>query len=219
MNTGDIMKKVVIIGAGGFGREVIEIFKDENKIEKKWDILGFIDDDPNILGKNINGFPVLGGLDWLTESNDKIECVISIGDPKTKKSIADKLKNTDVDFVNAIHPSVIMSEFVELGKDVIIGAGCILTVNIKVGNHVILNLNCTVGHDTIVEDYCSIMPAVKINGENHLQKGVYVGTGATFIHRISVGAWTTIGAGATVIKNIPENVVAVGIPAKVVKTK
>jgi serine acetyltransferase len=90
-------------------------------------------------------------------------------------------------------------------------------VNIKIGNHVIINLNCTIGHDTIIEDYCSIMPTVIINGNNHLSEGVYVGTGTTFIHQISVGAWTTIGAGAVVVNNIPGNVLALGVPAKVHK--
>ncbi len=213
------MKKVVVVGAGGFGREAIEIFKDINKIEKKWDILGFIDDDPAIHDKYINGFPIIGGLNWLIENSKEIRCVITIGDPKTKKLIADKLENNGINFINAIHPSVIMSEYVELGKDVIICAGNILTVNIKVGSHVILNINSTVGHDTIIEDYCSIMPTVKINGNNHLYKGVYVGTGASFIHQVSVGMWTTIGAGAVVTKDIPPNVVAVGVPAKVIRRK
>jgi len=212
------MNKVVVIGAGGFGREVIEIFKDENKIEKKWDILGFIDDNPEMNGKCINGFPVIGGLDRLIEDNDKeIGCVIAIGEPKTKKLIADKLEATGINFVNAIHPSVIMSEYVELGKGLIICAGTILTVNIKIGNHVLININSTVGHDTVIEDYCSIMPTVKINGNNHLNEGVYIGTGATFIHQTSVGEWTTIGAGAVVVEDIPKNVVAVGVPAKVIK--
>ncbi|MBU4189366.1 MAG: acetyltransferase [Candidatus Thermoplasmatota archaeon] len=214
------MNKVVVVGCGGFGREVIEIFKDQNKGKKKWDILGFVDDDPNTHGKYINDFPVLGGISWLIENHhNEIGCVIAIGEPKTKKLTADKLESNKINFVNAIHPSVIMSEYVELGKDVIICAGSILTVNIKIGNHVIININSTVGHDTVIEDYCSIMPTVKINGDNHLYEGVYVGTGATFIHQVSVGGWTTIGAGAVVVNNIPENVIAVGIPAKMIKQK
>lgn len=212
------MKKVVVVGAGGFGREVMEIFKDENKIGKKWDIVGFIDEDLAIHGKCINGFPVIGGLDWLIENNSKeIGCVIAVGNPKTKKLIVDKLKNNEINFVNAIHPSVMMSEYVELGEDVIICAGTILTVNITIGNHVIININSTIGHDAIIKDYCSIMPTVKISGNNQLHKGVYVGTGATLIHQISVGMWTTIGAGAVVVNDIPGNVVAIGVPAKAIK--
>ena len=80
------MKKVVIVGAGGFGREVIEIFKDQNCFERKWEILGFIDENSNLWEKAINNFPILGGLDWF-ENNRDVGCVVAIGDPKTKKRI------------------------------------------------------------------------------------------------------------------------------------
>ncbi len=212
------MKKIVVVGAGGFGREVIEIFKDCNKIKKEWDILGFVDDTPSLLGKYINGYPVLGDIGWLIQNSYEINCVIAVGDPRGKKQIAEKLEKSEVNFVSAIHPSVIMSEFVEFGRDVIICAGCILTVNIKIENHVCININSTIGHDVIIEDYSCIMPSVKISGNVVLKKGSYIGTGAAFIPKISVGKWSIVGAGAVAISNIPDNVVAVGIPAKVVKS-
>ncbi len=80
-------KSVVIIGAGGFGREVIEIFKDNNKQKKKWNILGFIDSNIELKGKSVNNYPVLGGLDWF-ESHKDVECVCAIGEPKKKKKAA-----------------------------------------------------------------------------------------------------------------------------------
>jgi len=212
------MKSVVIVGAGGFAREVLEIFKDQNKQKKQWNILGFIDENKDTHGRIINKIPILGGLDWFKDNID-VYCVVAIGSPEVRKKIVEKLKKMNVKFCNAIHPSVIMSEFVEFGEGVMIGAGTILTVNIKIGNHVIINLNCIVGHDTIIEDYCSIQPTVEVNGCNHLSEGVYVGTGATFIHQQSVGAWSIIGAGSVVVKNIPSGVVAVGVPSKVIKKR
>lgn len=213
------MKKVVVIGAGGFGREVIEIFKDQNKIDKQWEILGFVDDNQETWGKIVNGYPVLGNLGWLVANRESVGCVCAIGEPPVKKKVVDYLESTKVWFHNAIHPSVIMSEYVDLGQDVIICAGSILTVNINIGNHVMININSTVGHDAIIEDYCSLMPTAIINGNNHLHKGVYVGTGATFIHQVSVGEWTTIGAGAVVVRDIESYVVAMGSPARVTKRK
>ncbi len=213
------MKRVTVVGAGGFGREVIEIFNDQNKINKQWEILGFVDDDEDKRGKIFNGHPVLGNLSWLVENRANIGCVCAIAEPLAKKKVVDYLENVGVEFHRAIHPSVIMSEHVDLGSDVIICAGSILTVNIKIGNHVIININSTIGHDTIIEDYCSLMPAVIINGNNHLYSGAYIGTGATFIHQISVGEWTTIGAGAVVVSDIESNAVATGAPAKVIKRK
>ena len=214
------MKSVVIVGVGGFGREVLEIFKAQNKISKTRDILGFIDEDKQLHGKIMNGYPVLGGLDWLREhNNNNLGCVCAIGTCETRKQVVEKLQEIGVNFYNAIHPSVIMSEFVELGKDVMICAGSILTVNIKIGDHVHINLNSTIGHDAVIGSYCTINPIVAINGNNHLAEGVYVGTGATFIQGISAGSWSTIGAGAVVIEHIPERVVTVGVPAKVIERK
>ena len=212
------MNSVVIVGAGGFGREVLEIFKDHNRVSKTWNILGFIDENKELHGKMVNGYPVLGGLDWLRKHNSNdLGCVCAIGACETRKRVVEKLEEVGINFCNAIHPSVIMSEFVELGQDVIICAGSILTVNISIGNHVHIDTNCTVAHDAVIGDYCRLNPGVRINGENHLGEGVYVGTGGTFIQKVSVGNWATIGAGAVVIDDIPERVVAVGVPAKVVK--
>jgi sugar O-acyltransferase (sialic acid O-acetyltransferase NeuD family) len=214
------VKSVVIIGAGGFGREVLEIFKDQNKISKRWNILGFLDENKQLHGKTLNGYPVLGGLDWLREhNNDNLGCVVAIGTCEIRKLVVKKLQKVGVNFYNAVHPSVIMSDSVEMGTDVIICAGSILTVNIKIGDHVHINLNCTIGHDAVIGSYCTINPIAAINGNNHLGEGVYVGSGATFIQAVSIGSWSTIGAGAVVTVDIPEKVTAVGVPAKVIKSK
>ncbi len=212
------MEKVVIVGAGGFGREVIEIFKDQNKIKKHWDIIGFIDETPSLQGKTINNYPILGGLEWIEINRKNVGYIVAIGDPKGREKIIERLESMGVYFVNAIHPTVVMSESVKLGIGVIICAGTILTVNISIGNHVIININSTIGHDVVIDDYCSIMPNVTISGNDKLCTGVYTGTGAILIEKISIGEWTTIGAGSVVLKNIPKNVVAVGIPANVIKT-
>ena len=214
------MEKIVVVGAGGFSREVAEIFKDQAKLNSKRIkkmVIGFVDDDPKFIGKSLNGIPILGNIDWLIEKQKDAMCVVAIGDPKIKKNIVEKLIKANMKFTNAIHPSVIMSDSVVLGEGDIICAGCVLTVNIRIGNHVILNLLTTIGHDAVIDDYCSIMPGVRINGENHLHQGVYVGTGSSFAHQVEIGEWSTLGAGAVVIGDIPDHVLAVGVPATVKK--
>jgi len=214
------VEKVVIIGAGSFGREVIEIFKCQNKEKKSWDILGFLDDNKKLHEKEFNGFSVLGGLEWL-KSNDSenLYCVIAIGTPKIQRIVFEKVKKYGARFTKAIHPSVIMSDSIELGQGVILCAGCILTINIKIGNFSIINMNSTIGHDVVVGDFCVINPAVKINGEDVIGDNTVIGTGATLIDEISVGENVTIGAGAVVIKPVPDNVVVFGVPAKIVMHK
>jgi len=198
----------------------VEIFKAQNEIENRWEILGFLDDSQELRGKTINGFPILGGISWLSGRQDEgVKCVCAIGDTATRKKVVDKISKGGGQFCQAIHPTVITSETVELGEDVIICAGTILTVNISIDDHCIVNLNCTIGHDAVIEKFCTLNPTASINGHDHLEEGVYIGSGATLIEGVRVGKWTTIGAGAVVIDDIPTGVVAVGVPAKPIRNK
>ena len=182
--------------------------------------MGFIDDNPDLKGKKFNDYPVLGNVNWLLKKEHRdTGCVCAIGDPQTKKRITRELERHNVTFHNAIHPSVIKSDSVDIGKDVIICAGSILTVNITIKDHVTINLNCTVGHDSVIREYTTILPTVKISGFNHFGQGCFIGTGAAFIHELSIGKNAAIGAGTVVINDILDNAVAVGVPAKVIKYK
>jgi sugar O-acyltransferase (sialic acid O-acetyltransferase NeuD family) len=212
------MQNIVILGAGGFGREVLDIIIAQNKVSKRWEMLGFVDENPELKGKVLNGYPVLGSFDWFSKIDLKeIRVVCAIGDNISKKKVAEKAKGVGLRFANVVHPSVIMTEFVTLGEGVIICAGCILTNQITIGNHVIINLDVTIGHDSIIEDFCTLSPGVHISGRNKIGEGANVGTGAVTIQGIVIGRWSIIGAGAVVAQDIPDKVVAVGVPAKPIK--
>lgn len=142
---------------------------------------------------------------------------MTIGDPIVKKEIFQKIKNPLVKFPILIHPSVIISDKVEIGEGSIICAGNIITVNIKIGKHVIINLDCTIGHDAIINDYCSLMPSVNISGETEVGECSYFGTAALTINQRKVGKNVIIGANSSVIKDIPDNCTAVGSPATPIK--
>ncbi|MBF4486006.1 MULTISPECIES: acetyltransferase [unclassified Flavobacterium] len=212
------MKNIVIIGAGGFGREVKMLIDQINLVEKKFNLLGFYDDNISI-GTQVNGYPVLGGVNDLMIYNNEISVVISIADPKIKFQIHKSLKiNSNISFPTLIHPNVLIgTDSVLIGEGCIICASNIITVNISIGNFVILNLFCTTGHDTVIGDYCSFMPSVNISGEVVIEDLVYVGTGAKIINLLKIGNSTIIGAGAVVSKTLPEKCTAVGIPAKPIK--
>lgn len=211
------MKDIVIIGAGGFGREVKTIIDAINKNTKIYNFLGFYD-DTIAKGTLINNFPILGNLKELNDLQATTDVLVGVGDPISKYKIISSLKNELLHFPTIIHPSVIISD-----DDVIIDNGCIIcagniiTCNIKIGKFVTLNLMCTVGHDTVIDDYSSFMPSVNISGEVHIEEKVYVGTGAKIINRLTIGKATIIGAGAVVSKSLPEYCTAVGIPAKPIK--
>lgn len=211
------MKEIIVIGAGGFGKEVKFLIDDINKQNQQYTFLGFYDDGIE-KGKIINGFPVLGSIADLNSSDKELSVAFGIGDPKTKKKIVNQLNNNKLQFPILIHPSVIISsDDVTIGKGTLICAGNIITCNIELKDFVTVNLMCTVGHDTIIENYCSFMPSVNISGEVHIHQCVYVGTGAKIINQLEIGQNTIVGAGAVVSKSLPENCTAVGIPAKPIK--
>jgi len=213
------MQKIVILGAGGFGREVLDVLLAQNKVSKKWEILGFIDENPAKWGQILNGYPVLGSFEWFSEANLKaVKVICAIGDNKVRAKVVKKAKSLNLAFASVIHPTVVATDFVTFGEGVIICAGCILTNQISIGNHVIVNLDVTIGHDTVVEDFCNLNPGVHINGANRVCTGAYVGSGAVTVQNVTIGRWSVVGAGAVVINDIPDKVVAVGVPAKPIKS-
>lgn len=208
------MKKIVIIGAGGFGREVKMLIDQINLKENKYEFLGFYDDGFE-KGTSINYNEVLGSIDDLAKIDYSINVVVAIGSPDVKRKIVEKLLNPKINFPTLIHPSVLIgNEFVSIGKGCIICAGNIITCNIEIKDFVILNLMCTVGHDTTIHSFASFMPSVNISGEVVIHEEVYVGTGAKIINQLEIGKQTIVGAGAVVSKSLPERCTAVGIPAK-----
>jgi len=211
------MENIVIIGAGGFGREVKVLIDAINQVKSTYQFLGYYDDGIE-KGTIINNFPVLGNINDLNQISEKTAVVLGIGDPTIKHKIVSGIQNEAVYFPTLIHPSVILSnDFVTIGNGSVICAGTIITCNITIGSFVTLNLLCTVGHDSIIGDFSSFMPSVNISGEVIIEKKVYVGTGAKIINQLTIGESTIVGAGAVVSKTLPERCTAVGIPAKPIK--
>lgn len=211
------MEKIAIIGVGGFGREILTLIQAINKIERKYEIIGFIDNLPK--GTIVNGFPVIGTDEDINRTEESISVVISVGDAQLKRKIRDKYTNPKVKFPTLIHPSVMIGDrnLVQIGKGCIICAGCMITTNIIIKDYVTLNLMCTVGHDTTIGNFAAFMPSCNISGEVVIEDGVYCGTGVKIINQLNIGENTIVGAGAVVAKSLPANCTAVGVPAKPIK--
>jgi sugar O-acyltransferase (sialic acid O-acetyltransferase NeuD family) len=212
------MTGVVILGAGGFARETYWVFLEDNAEKKKWNVIGFVDDNPKLHGTELCDIPVLGGFDWLEQNaGNRFQVICGVGNPRLRKAIAARAAALGFDFCTVVHPDVRMSRWVELGAGTIVTAGSILTTQIKIGPHTIVNLDSTIGHDTIVGAYCNINPGCHISGCVKFGDGVDFGTGAVIVHGKSVGDWSVIGAGAVVADDIPSHVTAVGVPCRVIK--
>lgn len=212
------MNNLIIIGASGFGREVAWLVERINKITPKWNILGFIDDNSDINGAMIGGYPVLGNSESVANYMDAYY-VCAVGSSKVREKIINKVTNylPTIKFATLIDPDVQISDRVEIGEGTIICAGSIITVDIKIGKHNIINLDCTIGHDAVMGDYVTLYPSVNVSGITHLEKCCELGTGCQIIQTKKVGCYSIVGAGAVIVKDIPEKCTAVGSPAKPIK--
>lgn len=211
------MKKIVVLGAGGFGREVQWLIERINKNEASWEISGYIDDGmPK--GTVINGYEVLGGTDILEQYDEPIYVACAVGSAKIRKKIIEKLSKFDmIRFPNLIDPSVKMSDLIQLGRGNIICAGTILTVNIQIEDFCIINLDCTIGHYDVLDSFVTIYPSVNVSGNVHVGQCSELGTGTQIIQGIKIKEETIIGAGSVVVKNIDESGTYVGTPVKRIK--
>ena len=214
MSKGEV-KPLIIVGAGGLGREVAWLVEDINKNTPQWNLLGFVDDGVN--GFTVEDYPILGDVDSLFYMEPLPWVIVAIANASVRKRIVGQIQLRGMSMATLIHPSVQSSRFVEIGEGSIICAGSVITTNITLGLSSIVNPNCFIGHDTVLQNYVSLMPGVHVAGEVKLGEGVYMGLHSCVINRTSIGEWSIIGAGATVVSDIPPNSLAVGVPARVVK--
>lgn len=216
-------KQIAIYCAGGFAREVAWLIQSCNENIELYHICCFIDDNPTIQGKVLNGIQVIS-LEMARKQNPFANIIGGVGLPKTRQILVEKAAAAGFGFETIIHPRVERSRWIKIGIGTVICAGNILTTNIDIGQHVQLNLDCTIGHDVIMGDYTTLAPGVHISGWVHFGKRVYVGTGAVIINGtedkpILIGDDSVIGAGAVVTKNVPPGVTVTGVPAKPMQKK
>lgn len=210
------MKNIVIIGAGGVGREVSLIIQQINELEQTWNLIGFIDDNVKNWGKVINGYSVIGGIEALEILSPDTYVVIAIANYEVKKKIVNRINNK-FKFATIAHPKVWIHDYVTIGEGTVIYEGTILTANIEIGNHVIISPKCGIGHDSIIKDYVSLLWNVNISGNDLIEEGVMMGSGSTVIQGRRIGRGSIIGAGAVVTEDVQCFSTAVGVPAKVIK--
>lgn len=208
--------KVIVIGAGGHAKVIIDIIEKENKYE----IAGIIDNNPKLWGSKLLGYEILGNEDKLKEiaqNNNEIKVIIGIGNNKDRERINGIIDSLNIPLGKALHPSAQISRNVSIGDGTVIMANVAINIDTKIGKNCIINTGATLDHDNVLEDYVHISPGSHLAGNVTIGEYTHIGTGVSIIPGKYVGSNSIIGAGSTVIKDLPDNVVAVGVPAKVIK--
>ncbi|HJV25443.1 MAG TPA: acetyltransferase [Aromatoleum sp.] len=213
-------RPLVIYGAGGFGREVLQVVRDINDARPRtWDPIGFAVDQAFASTSLVQGLPVVGSVDWLAQ-HPEVEVVIAIGSPAARRHIVRRVvQEAGNRFATLLHPHAWLGQDVRVGEGSVICAGALVTTDISIGSHVHVNIGATIGHDAVLKDFVTLNPSVNVSGNVQLAEGVEVGTGSVLLPKVSVGEWAIVGAGAVVTKEVPADATVVGAPAKVIKTR
>lgn len=211
------MKDIVIYGAGGLGKEVAWLIQNINNKKPTWNILGFIvgESYSELFGKEIYGYKVLGGENWLSQYKEEIYVTCAIGKGIVRKSIYEKiLLLPNIKLATLIDPSVIIDRTVIIGVGSIICRNCTVTVDTIIGNGVLMNTGASVGHDSILGDYCTLLTNSIVAGHTTLGDCCEVGSGAFVLEGKTVVANTVIAPLSSILKDIKDAGTYVGNPAR-----
>ncbi|MDO5510452.1 MAG: acetyltransferase [Weeksellaceae bacterium] len=212
-------KKIIVFGTSDQGKHAIDIIHSHNKFE----IVGFLD-QKHADFKDFEGYPVLGYLEHipqiLQKHPDLHGFVVAIGDNFFRAKVYNEvLAKCQLTPIIAIHASATVSETTQIGQGTMITAGAIVNNHCTIGNNVFLGTKTSVDHDCVIEDHSSLLPGVTTGGRVIIGEMCAIGLGTNIIHGRKIGKNTVIGAGSTVIKDLPEGIVAYGSPAKEVRKR
>lgn len=211
------MEKLVIIGAGGHARSVIDIFFQMQEYE----IVGCLDPcfENRKTVPGMEHIPVIGDDTYLSElPKFGIEYVfVALGKNLLREKLIRLAKKYSLNLAKAISPGAYISPFAKIENGTCIMPGAVLNVNCQVGEGVIINTNASVDHDCVIKNYAHIAPGVSVSGGTIVGEGTHIGTGSSVIDGLQIGAGSYIGAGSVVVRNVPDKVMAYGVPAKIIK--
>jgi sugar O-acyltransferase (sialic acid O-acetyltransferase NeuD family) len=204
---------LVVVGAGGHGRELLATVLAVNATEPTWRILGVVDDRPAHRDRlDRLGVQLLGDLGWLMEH--PCAYALGIGTSAVRARLDEGLAGRGMSPAAIVHPGAHIGPDVRLGDGVVVYDRCTVTTNVEIGRHTHLNVGCAVQHDTVVGALVQFSPGVLVNGDCRIGDRVFLGTGAVITRGCTVGHDAVVGAGAVVLSDVPDGVTVVGVPAR-----
>jgi sugar O-acyltransferase (sialic acid O-acetyltransferase NeuD family) len=209
-------RPLVLIGSGGFGRETAQAVVALNACGAGWQLLGYLDDDPQRHGAVVEGFPVLGGRDELRHMPEAqvVVCTGRPGDYASRLRIVTQLDLPAERYATVVHPAAAVSASSSVGPGSVLLAHAALTTAVRVGAHVAIMPHVTLTHDVDIADFVTIASGVRAGGAMHARRGAYLGAGAVIGEHLTIGEFSLVGMGAVVTKDIPACEVWAGVPAR-----
>jgi len=210
--------RLVVVGAGGFGREVLDVVEDlRDAGTLDCELLGVVDAAPsarNLDRLHDRRIRFLGTDDDFLASADAECFVVAIGDPSLRRIVTQRYVDAGLRPVSLVHPTATVGRRTLVGEGVVICASATVSTNVRIGAFSTINPNATVGHDATLGAFVSINPGAVVSGEVTLGEGTLVGAGAVVLENLVVGAACVIGASACVTRNVPDGRTVKGVPAR-----
>lgn len=210
--------RAFIWGASGHAKVLADAALCEGRLE----LVGFVDElHPERQGANILGLPVLGGVDVLSQLREQgvEQALLGIGDCATRRLVSQRAVAAGFQLGTVIHPASVLARGVDIGAGTVVFAGVVVNVGSHVGTAAVLNTACSVDHDCEVGDGVHLSPGVRLAGNVTIGELSWVGLGASIIQGVQIGARSVVGAGSVVLRDVPSDVVAYGVPASVRRTR
>lgn len=210
---------LIIVGAGGFGRETVDVVRAQNAESsvRRYELIGVVDSSPshsNLERLRLLGVEYLGTEDEWLGTTQASAYLVGVGNPIARKRISSRFDAAGHRPGSAIHPQTAFGSLSSVSPGMVVCAGVRVSTNVKFGHHVHLNPNATIGHDSTLEDFVSINPGAVISGDVLVGEGVLVGAGAVVLQGLEVGSYSTVGAAACVTRDVQPSVIVKGIPAR-----
>ena len=207
------MNGLLIIGAGGHGKVIADIASALGK----WDQIAFVDDKYPDLTQVLD-WPVIGGMeDFRNHREVYPDVFVAVGDNAVRQKITIWSEEAGFHLPTLIHPRAAVSRLAVIGAGTVINSQAAVNANATIGKGCIVNTGATVGHDCVLGDFVHVAPGASLAGETVIGDGCWIGMRSAVIEQLTVGKGVVIGAGAVATRNIPDNKLVVGIPAKIVK--
>lgn len=211
------MKTLGIYGSGGLGREILDLIKAINRAEQQFNPI-FINDFKDSNTAPINGVTVLTFDEFKAQFSPEAAAIaIAVGEPKVRRIMREKVTAAGYKLQTLIHPGAFIGSETKLGDGVLVQYNTFVSCNLNIGDNTLIQPNSNIGHDTIIGGDSVISTFVVISGNCNIGECVYIGVGTPIKEKITIGSHSIIGMGSAVLRDIPENVVALGNPARPMK--